>query len=157
VGEIADLLSEIVKSIDLAHLVLDARDTVFSGASRLGFVVGVQLFKLAGEVSSVRITQVVGKDAAQDEPFAELEAEHRILELTGSNALGILIGRHSIRVLDVVPEATAGENAAQIELARQFTAGFVEHVANPLSAVIGMDIDIGAVESVGFGVMIGEK
>jgi len=156
IDEVGDLALEIGERGDLAHLVLDAGEADLARAGGGLLVVGVEPLDEAAVVVALGVVEVVGHDAAQDEALAELETEHEVLQLAGDDALGVLVGGHVLGVFVVVPEATAGEDAALVEASAELAAGLVEGGADLASAVVGMHADVGAVEGVGGGVVVGE-
>ena len=156
VDEVSGLSGKIRERLDLAHLILDAGDADFAGASRRRAVVRIQPFDQACIVVAARVAQVMGHHAAEDEAFAQLEAQHQILQLTGHDALGIFLGRHRVRMFRVVPQPAPGEDATFVEALAEVATGLVEGGSHALTPDVRMDIDIRPVEGVGLGIVIGE-
>ncbi len=90
--EVGDLLYEILEGAYLPHLVLHAGDARFSMALRRTPIVGIEPLDQAREVLAHRIGDVMRHHAAQDESFAQLKAQHLVLQLSGRHTLGVLLG-----------------------------------------------------------------
>ena len=79
-----------------------------------------------------------------------------VTQLAGLDASRVLVGPHLGGVRRVVVQSSAEHDAAEVLLATQVEAGLVEQGADPASAVVGMYVDVGAIERVAERVVVVE-
>ena len=107
-------------------------------------------------VEALRIGDVILQNAPHGKPLAQLEAEHRIFDLTRLNPLDVGFGRMTVGVLRVECKPPPGKNAPQIQIAAELPPRFVEGRTNALPLPVRIDIHIGPVEGVALRIVIVE-
>lgn len=121
-----------------------------------GSIVRIEPLDQTGEVLASPVLYVIRHDSAQHEAFTQLEAEHQVAQLAARDPRSVLFGRRITAGGAIVPQATAGQDAALVQALAKLTPPLVERGADALTASVGVHVDVRSVQRVGVRVVVGE-
>ena len=88
-------------------------------------------------------------DSAQREAFTQLEAEHQVAQLAAHDPRRVLFRCRITAGVAIVPQATAGQDAALVQALAKLAPPLVQRGTDALTASVGVHVDVRSVQRVG--------